>query len=617
MAATIAVIGSTGATRRAPLASWLDPHRAEAARNEALAWIKRLRLVPYGAESMRDRFVYGDDSLWWFTEIYLHRMRRLETAVAMVAALDTIVASESPARLDVDTADVAAAAAARAFSRARGIRVDVSGTPRETSGAWKSYLVGLSARLSRLRPAGSPSMKKSPAVAAFVHTAFWRPATDADGPQQESYIGPVLQAVGAQLAAGDLVCVGVGPRRNFRARKWWDPVSAPDAGRPHVVPIERLAQSRALEGSRALWRRRDELARAVTSGDAIHDAAHVAGVDLWDVLRPELEATARLQWTWSARAIDEAGAALDALQPGVAVTYAEAGGWGRALVLAARRRGIPVAGVQHGFIYRHWLNYRHEADEIAASTRTRGFPLPDRTLLFDRYAETYLATEGRFPAGTTSVTGNARLDDVVAQGRLLSAGDRERTRASLDSGSARLVLFAAKYREAAEVLPALVEATRARDDLRLVIKTHPAETPDVYRGVLAGHPRATVVPADRPLAPLLAVADVLATMNSTVAIDALALGVPALVIGMPNNLSPFVDAGVMAGANTADDIGRALARLLYDREAAARQRAAAAAFVEQYGIAGDGRSAERAAAILLELARRTPAHHTPGSSVGD
>ena len=35
-------------------------------------------------------------------------------------------------------------------------------------------------------------------------------------------------------------------------------------------------------------------------------------------------------------------------------------------------------------------------------------------------------------------------------------------------------------------------------------------------------------------------------MNSTVAIDGLVLGVPALVIGLPNNLSPFVEAGAMA-----------------------------------------------------------------------
>ena len=39
------------------------------------------------------------------------------------------------------------------------------------------------------------------------------------------------------------------------------------------------------------------------------------------------------------------------------------------------------------------------------------------------------------------------------------------------------------------------------------------------------------------------------TVNSTVALDAAVLGVPSLVIGLPNNLSPFVEAGIMAGVS--------------------------------------------------------------------
>ena len=75
--------------------------------------------------------------------------------------------------------------------------------------------------------------------------------------------------------------------------------------------------------------------------------------------------------------MDEAGAALDALDPAAALTYAEAGGWGRAIVLECRRRGIPSAGLQHGFIYRHWLNYLHEPDEMIPDpdhAGGRGFP---------------------------------------------------------------------------------------------------------------------------------------------------------------------------------------------------------------------------------------------------
>ncbi len=67
-------------------------------------------------------------------------------------------------------------------------------------------------------------------------------------------------------------------------------------------------------------------------------------------------------------------------------------GSGRALVLEARRRGIAVVGLQHGFIYRHWLNYLHEPDEMlpsAGNPADKGFPKPDLTLLYEQFAGFY------------------------------------------------------------------------------------------------------------------------------------------------------------------------------------------------------------------------------------
>ena len=118
--------------------------------------------------------------------------------------------------------------------------------------------------------------------------------------------------------------------------------------------------------------------------------------------------------------MDEAAAALDAIEPDVAVTYAEAGGWGRALALECRRRGIPLAGLQHGFIYRHWLNYRHEPDETLAGSRepvrSAASRFPAATLLFDEHAARHLSTAGRFPPRPLAVTGSARLDELVGVG---------------------------------------------------------------------------------------------------------------------------------------------------------------------------------------------------------
>ena len=59
-----------------------------------------------------------------------------------------------------------------------------------------------------------------------------------------------------------------------------------------------------------------------------------------------------------------------------ALTTREAGDGDHALVLEARRRHVPSIGLQHGFIYRHWLNYRHEPDEMEPIGRDLGCLIP-------------------------------------------------------------------------------------------------------------------------------------------------------------------------------------------------------------------------------------------------
>jgi hypothetical protein len=89
-------------------------------------------------------------------------------------------------------------------------------------------------------------------------------------------------------------------------------------------------------------------------------------------------------------------------------------------------------------------------------------------------------------------------------------------------------------------------------------------------------------------------------VNSTVAIDAMVLGVPALVVGLPNNLSPFVDEGAMAGA-AEGRIAEELRAVLYDDGRRAALARAGAAFMARYAIRSDGHAAARSADAILAL----------------
>jgi hypothetical protein len=599
-------IASGTALKQVRLLDYLDAEAEEAASADAYGWIKALRHATVDGESLRQRFTYRGDSLWWFAELYLHKERAILTLFRAIRAADNLIERERPLTISCTAANRTVQTAVCGAAAARGTRC----SPSQTAAAplrvammdARSAALAAAALASPGRPASLPN-RRGATVAAFIHRAFWK-ATAADDGSAESYIGPVLHALEARLPAGAIQYVGVGPATNFRARRWW----TPSAGRPtsRVVPVEQLVPRSALRGSWQLWKDRHAVRRALRGSDDIRRAAIIRKCDCWPIVAEALDGIALLQFPWSARAMDEAGASLDALEPQVALTYAEAGGWGRALALEARRRGVPLAGLQHGFIYRHWLNYRHEPDEMLPrdGTADAGFPRPTLTLVFDEYAAGHLASAARFPPDAIAVTGSPRLDAMAAEAAALSddaiAGVRRDAGAA---GSEALVVVVSKYTEIRPHLPALVDALRRLPDVRAVIKTHPAETPAPYEAAAAGAANIRVLPAASPLAPLLRAAHLVVTVNSTLAIDALVLGVPALVIGLPNNLTPFVDSGAMAGAAAPGEIGTALNRVLYDQGFRQQLAAAASAVTARYRMTPDGRAAERSAEAILRLAK--------------
>jgi len=606
------IVDRADARREVRLGDYLSLDDIEQADRDAIAWIKAARHADLDGRPLRERLTYRGDSLWWFVEIYLHRMRVIETLLRAVTAADHLFERERPRSVTLLNGDAMAQDVLRAAAARHGA------TYRGASSGWWYDARGLAATMARglvflvqsvvahlrgpsRRAAGST---RRGAIAAFVHSAFWRSTAD-----REAYVGPVLKELVARTEPGDLVFVGLGPRTVFRARTLATHVREwQDAPPPDVESVEGFGGLGVLRGSFACAWQAGRVRRWLWRSPSLRAASVFRGYNLWRFIRHELAGIAYLQLPWSARAIDETAAALDALEPRLALTYAEAGGWGRALVIAARRRGIPVCGIQHGFIHRHWMNYLHEPDEMAAAaggTGTPGFPRPDLTLLFDRFALTHLTTGGAFPASTLDVMGNPRLDALAAAARLLTDDSRRQARTQLGAApGARIVLLATKYRERARrSLAALFDAVRRMPDVHLAIRCHPAETPAPYLALAQGAPNIAVAPPAVDLVSALAVADLVVTVNSTVALEGMALGVTALALNLPNYLSPFVDAGVMHGASTPGTVEQALARALADDPAHQQFRAHQRTFMAEYEMLPSGMAADRAVRAILGLSR--------------
>ncbi|MFB3853308.1 MAG: DUF6716 putative glycosyltransferase [Vicinamibacterales bacterium] len=605
--------------RTVSLARYLGPDALEAAEDEANRWVKSLRHARVDGLPLRDRFTCRGDSLWWFMELYLHKERVVNSIFRTTLALESLVEHEQPRRMAPGSSsgvDPVLEVLGRQMAERRGFewygpgKAAQAGRGRMQRLLRNAYFHAAVSLANRLRLSGRSWRGSRPVeVAAFVHSAFWR-----TGSGEESYLGPVLREVERAIAPRKVELIGVGPRTNYRARSWrqrWAEFRDPQAAHMPWTPIGVFATRRSFAEADRTWRDRKATCRALWSSRDLRALSVIRGLDAWPLVRAELAGIAYLQFPWSVAAMDQAAAALDCLSPRVALTYAEAGGWGRALVLEARRRGIRIAGIQHGFIYRHWLNYLHEPDEMLPSELNpadRGFPCPHVTLLYDRFARKHLVERGRFPECSLKVTGNPKLDAFAAAGRTMTEADRRTVRTGLGAGPEELlVVVAAKFSQMGPVFAELVQAVAGMPGVRLVVKCHPAETPEPYERVAAGVKNVVVAPADTDLARLIAAASVLVTVNSTAAIEAMALDVPALVVALPNNLSPFVEAGAMAGLVLGQPLRPALEAILYDGDRRERLEAARRAFAERYGIVADGRAAARTAKAILQLGEAPPA----------
>jgi hypothetical protein len=278
---------------------------------------------------------------------------------------------------------------------------------------------------------------------------------------------------------------------------------------------------------------------------------------------------------------------LDARRPTAVVVASDAHRYARLLVLAARDRKIPTVVLQHGA-----LAFQDFYVPVVA----------DRMLAWGPWCRDWFVARGA-PAPAVHDVGFVRSP---ARRPLRSPADPAALRAMFPTQPVADHVTVA-------MLDTLREVLAADASLRLVVRPHPGEGRRALLAArLAGWPaplreRTDVSPPGRALADDLAASDVVLTSQSTVGIDALAAGVPVVLIDHPDVAEPipFRAFGCVVGAETAGDVAAGLAALR-DDAFVARLARAVDAFLEAYVGRADAAALAAAADAVEALATDRP-----------
>lgn len=267
---------------------------------------------------------------------------------------------------------------------------------------------------------------------------------------------------------------------------------------------------------------------------------------------------------------------LQKIKPDILIVGSEATtvNWGH--VLLAKSKGIPILEVQHGI-------FTHLTPVLP--------PISDKCAVGgDYYKEIYLKRGAK--KDQVVVTGWPKFDSLVAQSKRDLFKNHKK------------VLFATQPPDLDLNLKTIETIGTCFDHLNgmyLIVKPHPAEDPKAYTKVCALFKSVVLCSNQENTTSLVAAADVLITVSSTVAIEAVLFDKPIVCLNMSNDESIYISSGVALNVTKYEDIVPAIEDVLYNDETLEKLSDARKTFSYQHTYHRDGKASKRVADLVISM----------------
>ncbi|MEO8499999.1 MAG: hypothetical protein ABI565_03735 [Vicinamibacteria bacterium] len=569
------------------------------------------KAVDAGGQTLKDALRYRDTTLWWWAELYLHhnteavrRVRFLETLGCLVEAFDPSSIRTHGLSMD-ETRLAERLCASRKLGFTRG-DVGGEGHPPSRSAMTSGLLEASKLVATAAKGAGGSDERLIPHAVVFIsHAAFWK-TRRVLGDREESYEHYFDALLSESKRRGfPVVTLGVGPQNTFRTRsmseKWKERLSLQRDDR--FIPINRFVTPKVAAAALKAFGHALSIRNRFQRAASLRDAFAHRGVSFDDLSQEDLGRTLLHQVPWAARSLLEFDAAFRELSPRLVCLYAESSGLGRAAIDSARALKVKSLGVQHGILYPNYFSYERTAADVAT-----GSPLADTTAMYGEDGVRLLEKTFRYPKGRVVATGSPRYDALAAEIKTVDRDER-RSRLGVEAHD-KLIVLASRYtgirdthKAAGPAFLGLLTAVGRILGARLMVKPHPAEPPDAYDRDIAkaGLGARVSVVVDRSLTDILPATDLLVTVESLSATEALVSGVPVVVLRHPSNLRAVVESGAALGVADGADPQATIEALLLNQEVRARWENSREAFLRDVAHGVDGQALERLLGLIRAM----------------
>lgn len=292
-----------------------------------------------------------------------------------------------------------------------------------------------------------------------------------------------------------------------------------------------------------------------------------------------------------------------------AILMGDAAIYERAIIAAAKSKGIPTVVAMHGVMSPYRPHFNRTSEDIGPDREATApyCPISDKIIVYGNDDKDNMVRRAGFAEGDV-IAGSQPRYDVLAKAEGLFDREKIFSRLNLDPGKKLITWMTQSHgftpQENERNINAVYNAVKSVKDVQLVIKLHPAENQKapLYRKDESFKP--TIVGGWGTLTfELLYASDIVITRYSTTAIEALMLNKPVIVIEFTSRPIPvvYVEAGAALYIDKEDALAPAIEGILHDEEARQRLAKAREKFVSEGNYKPDGQASQRVADLVIEM----------------